>query len=175
MAYWWQNPSTGIWGLRGFWVDDADADVDDPTGESVPVLLLSEVGVLDGINWERVWNEAFNITPFDSKVPDSGTVVVEIGTSLTDSTYVRSQRNYDASKDRWVQSRWATGQYFNSHFWDLPLTVHWGVPTTGFDPSTPDFSKWDDASGHRFAGSDRASHPNADRRDDQGCRSDSRR
>lgn len=141
MSYWWRNPTSGVWALRGLWLDDPDSSDDEPTGATSPVLLLSEVGVLDGIDWQQVWLSAYDNTKF-KQVPDSGSVIVEVGRSLTDSTYLRSQRNFDAKNQEWVVSRWATGQYFNSHFWSLPLDVFWGVPQTDFDLDSPDFKLW---------------------------------
>jgi hypothetical protein len=114
--------------------DDSEAEYEDVASETTPIVrLYPEMDPIDGINWYDVVVSAYANAKFEQPVLH-GTLIVELGnsTDLTDSTYAETQRTRDTSNGRWLYSRWGYGQYVNSKFWQIPISVYWGVPGTDF-------------------------------------------
>ena len=119
MAYLWKDPTTNDWGLRTFWIQDAAGDWGWHT--------ITDLLEFDDVDWAEVWETAYDNNKFNG-TPDSGTVVVEMGVGLSDSTYFTTQRNFDAAKRTWSFTRWGMRDYYNSRFWTLPIEVHTAIP-----------------------------------------------
>jgi hypothetical protein len=121
-------------GLRSFEIIEEDEDGEDYLAESVACIEVTPALVVDGLNILEVWESAFDNPKFNRQVPESATVIVECGKTLTDSTYYSTQQIFDPAKNEWVYSRWAFGQYLNARFWEFPedMELYWGVPGGNF-------------------------------------------
>lgn len=124
----------GEGGLRSFEIVEQDEDGEDYLAESVACIEVTPDLVVDDVNIHDVWESAYDNPKFDRQVPESGTVVVECGASLTESTYYTTQQTFDPKKKEWGYSRWAFGGYLNARFWEFPedVELYWGVPGDKF-------------------------------------------
>lgn len=137
LAIWMRNDDR--YGLNAFTVVEVDDAGDEVGRYSTPVMEVTKGLQVDGVSVLNVWKSAFNNAKFTA--PKSrklancladdfhGTVVVECGEHVHDSTYLRGLRDLNTGN----MSRWAMGEYWNSRFWEFTTAkLYWGVALEDF-------------------------------------------